>query len=451
MRPSCLLIRRAYASSKAVCQQRRQLLTLAIETSCDDTSVALLEKHPNNSATLHFHEKITCDNREWEGVNPLSAHISHQETLSALVKQALQKLPVQRPAIAHIGNSLLVPTKYGTETRRKPDFIAVTRGPGMRSNLNTGLDTAKGLAVAWQIPLLGVNHMQAHALTPRLVSALEMDSTAGLNGDHSPAFPFLSLLVSGGHTMLVHSRDLCDHEILASSSDLAIGNLVDKAARDILPASTIKATSDVMYGRTLEKFAFPEEKPDYNYRPVFNNKGNFERLPTAYERSLGVPFVLKPYEMEYSFSGIGAEVRRWMDSKPDMDNVERQVIAREAMRVAFEHLASRVLLALSKDNVKDVKSLVVSGGVASNQYLKHILRQVLDARGFEQMALVFPPPKLCTDNAAMIAWTGIEMYEAGWRTNLDALAINRWSIDPRAEDGGILGCSSWAREEKVLL
>jgi N6-L-threonylcarbamoyladenine synthase len=157
----------------------------------------------------------------------------------------------------------------------------------MMPSLATGLNTAKGLAVAWGVPLVGVNHMQAHALTPRLVSALEAgknvvdwtDSTTGSSGvgsEASPRFPFLSLLVSGGHTMLVLSRSLCAHTILVpDAGSLAVGDLLDKCAREILPADYLAAVPDTMYGAALEAFAFPEVAEqdgtpleyDYGYKP----------------------------------------------------------------------------------------------------------------------------------------------------------------------------------------
>jgi N6-L-threonylcarbamoyladenine synthase len=118
--------------------QRRLLLTLAIETSCDDTAVAVLEKRelPNSgpAAILHFHKKVTSNNTAYNGVHPLASLYSHQENLASLVDEAIQHLPARNGA------------------RRLPDFVSVTRGPGMRSNLFTGLDTAKGLAAAWQVP-----------------------------------------------------------------------------------------------------------------------------------------------------------------------------------------------------------------------------------------------------------------------------------------------------------
>ncbi|KAK6610495.1 glycoprotease [Botrytis cinerea] len=134
-----------------------------------------------------------------------------------------------------------------------------------------------------------------------------------------------------------------------------------------------------------------------------------------------------------------------MNRNPEMDIAERRLLAQETMRVAFEHLASRVILNLERPDLKDTKTLVVSGGVAANQYLKYILRSLLDAWGHKTMRLIFPPPKFCTDNAAMIGWTGIEMWEAGWRSDLDILAARKWPIDPRTE-GGILGLDGWKNE-----
>jgi N6-L-threonylcarbamoyladenine synthase len=425
----------------------------------------VLEKHKNNSATLHFHSKITSDNRQYKGVSPIVALHSHQRKLAGLVNEAIQKLPLVRPEIAHLGNALLIKSEHGTDMRRKPDFVTVTRGPGMRSNLLTGLDTAKGLAVAWQVPFLGVNHMQAHALTPRLVSALAPLEEIGIDKplEYSPAFPFLSLLVSGGNTMLVHSKALCDHEILSQTVDIAIGDMIDKCARDILPNTILESSPDVSYGPVLENYAFPDaaETGDYDYHPP-DQKGLMRRRGGTASRS-SVSLAIREWAITpplsrgtsknakilptlFSFSGIGSAVQSIMKETLLLTDEERVVVAREAMRVAFEHLASRVFMALKKENVEGVGTLVVAGGVASNQYLKHILRALLDANGYADVNLVFPPPTLCTDNAAMIGWTGIEMFDAGYRTDLEARALAKWAIDPNAADGGILGPKGWMKE-----
>ena len=410
----------------------------------------MLEKHKNNSATLHYHSKITSDNRIYGGVHPIASHESHQKNLANLIEQALHSLPIQERASEHITDVLVLNGRKDVEIRKKPGFVTVTRGPGMRSSLNTGLDTAKGLAVAWQIPLLGVNHMQAHALTPRLVTALDA-AQSGESGmaANKPAFPFLTLLVSGGHTMLVHSRALCDHEILADTTDLAIGDMIDKTAREVLPPEYLDSASDVMYGRLLESFAFPDQQQAHDYSPPSSfTRPRESHLPGS-KWTINPPYSAPGPEGSikfadaFTFSGIGSSVKGILDRNPEMDETERRLLARETMALAFEHLASRVLFALARLDIQDIRTLVVSGGVASNQFLKTILRENLDAKGYKDMTLVFPPPKFCTDNAAMIAWTGIEMFEAGWRTSLDAMATKKWSIDQKAADGGILGVNGW--------
>ena len=134
---------------------RRNLLTLAIETSCDDTSVAVLEAgtsaNGSTAATLHFHKKVTSDNTAYHGVHPLASLYSHQKNLASLVDEAILHLPSASSTVNHAANPVARASSTSFRKKRVPDFIAVTRGPGMRSNLFTGLDTAKGLAAAWQV------------------------------------------------------------------------------------------------------------------------------------------------------------------------------------------------------------------------------------------------------------------------------------------------------------
>jgi N6-L-threonylcarbamoyladenine synthase len=446
MRPACLLITRLGRPIQP-CVHRRNLLTLAIETSCDDTSVAVLETHPKESrvsARLHFHEKITSDNQQYGGVHPIVAHESHQKSLATLIEKALHKFPIsygtgKTGQFSPVRNTFhLEKGRSKDANRRKPDFITVTRGPGMRANLITGMDTAKGLAVAWQIPLLGVNHMQAHALTPRLVAALRRNADERVP---DVDFPFLTLLVSGGHTMLVHSKGLCEHEILANTADIAIGDMIDKCARLILPEDVLKDAGNVMYGPKLEQFAFPKS----DLHAYEDDESNINPFPLTPPLQNHTPHEAKKYDAMFSFSGIGSAVKRFVEHKPSMPKAERQQLTKQMMRVAFEHLASRIILALKAPELAGLKTLVVSGGVASNKYLKHVIRRVLDVNGHIKMDLVFPPVEYCTDNAAMIAWTGVEMWEAGYRTSLDAMALRKWAIDPNAKDGGILGADGWFR------
>lgn len=464
-RPGALSIPNAF-------QPRRTLLTLAIESSCDDTCVALLDKPPRAaSARLLFNKKITSDNRAFQGVHPLTAVVSHTASLGPLIQEALRSLP-EAPAVT-IGdyNAWRRLIWVDGAVRQKPDFVTVTRGPGMTSNLATGLNTAKGLATAWDVPLLGVNHMQAHALTPRLVSALERGTfvddsrqgpavvgrrnAAAVPRDvdiHEPAFPFLSLLVSGGHTLLVHSRTLADHRILAQAMNIAIGDMIDKCARAVIPASELAGLENVMYGPLLERFAFPfgiQSPGDYGYTPPPKRADEIKVFDSGRGWTLTPP-LSGTTAMTYDFAGFNSQVQRTVEDNPHMSIEDRRFLAKHAMRLAFEHLVSRLLFVL-KDNPQyaDIKTVVVAGGVASNKYLTHILRCMLEARGFGHLKINAPPPALCTDNAAMIAWTGMEMYEAGWRSKMDILAMRKWPVDLTAEGGGITGAEGWVNVNKV--
>ena len=357
--------------------------------SSDDTSVAILEKkairsdivpHGSNpAAVLYFHEKITADNSQHRGIHPLIALESHQSNVATLVAKALSFLPEASFLDSSCtSDAFLVRNGGGGVRKRKPDIVTVTRGPGMRSSLSVGLDTARGLAVAWQVPLIAINHMQAHALTPRLVSALAQDPTE----PSEPAFPFLSLLVSGGHTLLVHSKALAEHEILASTLDIAIGDAIDKIARLLLPHDWLENANQSMYGSLLEKFVFPDGSTGNHYSPPATKGEQSARKQTKWGWALGVPLAetqsgSKSNNMDFSFCGLGSAVKRRVDKLGDgMSLDERKDLAREAMRVFFEHLASRVVLALDgflhqkSSEAKLTDTLVVSGGVAANGYLR---------------------------------------------------------------------------------
>ncbi|KAM0814588.1 putative Glycoprotease pgp1 [Seiridium cardinale] len=443
----------------------RTLLTLAIETSCDDTCVAVLDKPPLKAAArLLFNRKITSDNRAFQGVHPLTSVISHTASLGPLIQQALGSLP-EAPAV-QIGGFGVWKKLIWVDgvVRQKPDFVTVTRGPGMSSNLATGLNTAKGLAAAWDVPLLGVNHMQAHALTPRLVSALEegkkqeeqywRPAVAKKTGQHpeaqKPAYPFLSLLVSGGHTLLVHSKSCTDHQILAEAMNIAIGDMIDKCARTIVPASVLAGVNNVMYGALLEEFAFPEIRgpEDYDYAPPPTRADEIKNFDSGRGWTLTPP-LSGTSVMAYDFAGFNSQVQRTVVANPDMSLDDRRFLAKHAMRLAFEHLASRLLFALKNNlDCKAINTVVISGGVASNKYLMHIMKSMLKVRGFGHVDIIAPPPALCTDNAAMLAWTGMEMYEAGWRSEMDVLVMPKWPVDPSTAGGGILGAPGWFNVKK---
>lgn len=241
---------------------------------------------------------------------------------------------------------------------------------------------------------------------------------------------------------------------MASSVDIAIGETLDKAARLILPESLLQTAKNTMYGKMLEGFAFPNGPSDYaDYRPAMNRGEELIKRESPWGWSITAPFA-NTRQLQFSFSCVSSTVNRIVSKKEAagevMSDDERVALARESMRVCFEHLASRTIIALEslRDQGMDpqgIKTLVVSGGVAANRFLMTVLRSFLDVRGFGHIEIIAPPPYLCTDNAAMIGWAGIEMFEAGWQTDLSCRALRKWTLDPRADDGGILGPQDWKR------
>lgn len=297
-----------------------------------------------------------------------------------------------------------------------------------------------------------IDHMQAHALTPHMENALaRWDTKATWDVTRIPEseFPFLSLLASGGHTLLLLSEGLCSHKILATVTSFAIGDCIDKCARIILPPEAMP-TGDtrVVYGKLLEDFAFgpPGLTPESDYFQQYEAPPDRAGEITVYESPFGwrlTPPLANTRAMDYNFSGIFSQVQALMQQRPEMDIEERRHLAKHTMRLAFEHLASRLLIALKDDpKLESITStLVLAGGVASNKYLRHILRTMLEVRG-HKLSLTCPSTKYCTDNAAMIAWAGVEMYyKARLITDLGALALPKWSLESIIE-----GTDSWMQQ-----
>ncbi|KAG6269373.1 hypothetical protein E4U47_004163 [Claviceps purpurea] len=478
VRPRCVSLRRKLklTVSGNGCGHRlspgRRLVTLAIESSCDDTAVAVLS-HTRRRTELLFNERICADNRAFKGVHPIISNDAHQSALAPLVQRALLALPDARDSSSFSSSSpsphICVTSSDGTLYKRRPDFVSVTRGPGILTNLSVGINMAKGLAVAWDVPLVGVHHMQAHALTPRLVAALQQqqpqpsstsseqhpdDNINTPQRNISPQFPFLTLLVSGGHTQLVHSASLTEHHVLATTIDNAIGNLLDQTARVILPPPILASSPDVMYGRLLESFAFDTATathpgpPNYHehFQPALSRMDEMTPVPTPYPWTLSLPF-RDSRRLAFCFSSLHMQVHRIAEHIPPDDIPQRRCLARHILRAAFQHLASRLVLALQDipGLSRDVaRTLVVSGGVASNQFLKHVLRETLSARGYPGVDILAPPVALCTDNAAMIAWTGMEMFEGGWVSDLGIRAVGKWPMSEGGRDA-ILGVEGWVR------
>ncbi|KAG5358060.1 tRNA N6-adenosine threonylcarbamoyltransferase [Yarrowia sp. B02] len=346
---------------------RRLYNVLAIESSCDDTCAALISRD-QTSARLVDHVKVTLDSSIAGGVNPALATAHHHQTVGPLVSRFLKKHP-----------------------DAKIDLVCATRGPGLPGCLSSGVTFAKGLAVGLGVPYLGVHHMLAHLLTPRLFEA-----APGYSGPKTE-FPFLSLLVSGGHTMLVLSKSLYDHTVLCNTADVAIGDALDKCAREL-------GLKGNMLGKVMDQYCRAADTPSnlWNIPIPVNNKNDIRYSFAAFHS-----FVAKRKKMTQA------------ETTPEL--------ALEVQSAIFNHLIRKTASTLDayKKDIASVSTLVCSGGVAANPRLRQSLEELCAKY---KLQAVFPDPYWCTDNAAMIGWAGIELHEDGYRSDLEGFQKPKWPL-----------------------
>ncbi len=333
-------------------------LILGIESSCDETAAALVtsERH----ILAHRLAGQEQEHRPFGGVVPEIAARAHVEILPRLVEDVLRAADVPLDAV---------------------DAIAATAGPGLIGGVMVGLVTAKGLALAGGKPLIAVNHLEGHALSPMLVQP-------------DLAFPYLLLLVSGGHCQLLLVEGVGRYRRLATTIDDAAGEAFDKSAK-------------------LLGLGFPGGPA-------------VERAAKAGDpRAVPLPRPLVGSdEPHFSFAGLKSAVLRARDA----GIYSAADIAASFQQAVVECLLDRTARALR--TAPGVTALVVAGGVAANQTIRSALTELALAHG---LPFVAPPLWLCTDNAAMIAWAGALRFERGLVDGLDAPARARWPLDPTAE------------------
>jgi N6-L-threonylcarbamoyladenine synthase len=333
-------------------------LILGIESSCDETAVALVTRDRRVLAQRVAGQEAA--HTPFGGVVPEIAARAHVEILPGLVEAVLAEADVRLGDV---------------------DAIAATAGPGLIGGVMVGLVTAKGLALSAGKPLVAVNHLEGHALSPML-TAPEL------------GFPYLLLLVSGGHCQLLLVEGVGAYRRLATTIDDAAGEAFDKTAK-------------------LLGLGFPGG-------PAVERAAE-----TGDPRAVPLPRPLAgSAEPHFSFAGLKSAVLRARES----GLYAAADIAASFQQAAVDCLVDRTSHALTR--VPEATALVVAGGVAANKVVRAALTGLAAAHG---LPFVAPPLWLCTDNAAMIAWAGALRFEAGLVDGLDAPARARWPLDPDAE------------------
>jgi N6-L-threonylcarbamoyladenine synthase len=342
------------------------MLVLGIETSCDETAAAVVEDNRTVHADLVLSQ--LDDHRPYGGVVPEIAARAHLEHLDGLVARALDE--------AGIGFSDL-------------DGIAVTGGPGLIGGVFVGVMTAKAIAAASGLPFVAVNHLEGHALSARLGEDVR--------------FPYLLLLVSGGHCQLLVVEGVEAYRRLGTTIDDALGEAFDKTAKLLgLGYPGGPAVEAAAHAGDASRFALP--------RPLKGRPG-----------------------CDFSFSGLKTAVRQTIDDLPPGPLADADVAD---LCASFQAAAGDVVVDRTTNAIAEFEDrhgaggvLVAAGGVAANQALRQRLDDLAAAK---DMRLVAPPPRLCTDNAAMIAWAGIERLRLGLVDGLDFAPRPRWPLDPDA-------------------
>lgn len=335
---------------------------LGLETSCDETGLAIYDSTMNDGKGGVLAQVLYSQielHATYGGVVPELASRDHIRKLVPLLDELFAKAQIDKSAI---------------------DAVAYTKGPGLIGALMTGALFGRTLAYAWGVPAIGVHHMEGHLLAPMMA------------GDEV-AFPFVCLLVSGGHTMLVRADGVGRYTVLGESIDDAAGECFDKTAKMLgLPYPG---------GPNVAKLAMT---------------GN----PKAYQ----LPRPMLGKGLDFSFSGMKTAVHNLIKDTPNADNDEQ---VRADIAASFEYamvdtLVKKCTKALTQTNLK---RLVIAGGVSANLRLRSTLETALAKMG---ASVYYAPPELCTDNGAMIAYAGFCRLHAGQGDDLSVACVPRWDM-----------------------
>ena len=346
----------------------KPMLVLGIETTCDETAAAVVERQADGSGKIlsNIVRSQTTEHARFGGVVPEIAARAHVDLLDSIVGQAMKDA--------------------------KTDFaqlsaVAAAAGPGLIGGVIVGLTTAKAIAMVHNTPLIAVNHLEAHALTPRLTCAL--------------AFPYCLFLASGGHTQIVAVVGVGRYVRLGTTVDDAMGEAFDKVAKMLsLPYPGGPEVERAAESGNPKRFAFP--------RPM-----------------LGRP------DANFSLSGLKTAVRNEASRMIPLEAQDISDLCASFQAAVLESTADRlsVGLRLFHEKFGPPRALVAAGGVAANRAIRGALQ---DVAAKAQTTLIIPPPALCTDNGAMIAWAGAERMALGMTDTMDAPPRARWLLDATA-------------------
>ncbi|AGA64746.1 YgjD/Kae1/Qri7 family protein [Liberibacter crescens BT-1] len=342
-------------------------IVLGIESSCDETATAIIACPVDGQAEILADIILSQSEKHsaYGGVVPEIAARAHVEVLDGLIAQALSHAGVK---IADM------------------DAIAVTAGPGLVGGLIVGLMTAKSIAYAARKPLYAINHLEGHVLTARLLDRIH--------------FPYLTLLVSGGHTQLILVKGVGDYERWGTTIDDALGECFDKIAKILeLGFPGGPALEKAAQTGNPERFQFP--------RPLAGRS-----------------------EPDFSFSGLKTAVRKTIQELmplTEKDIADVCASFQETIACILTERIERAFIRFCTDFPEEKRVFVVAGGVAANSVVRSVLTELCDRCGFRFIA---PPHRFCTDNAAMIAWAALERMAAGFDSDSFSVAArSRWPLD----------------------
>ena len=334
---------------------------LGIESSCDETAASVVSSDRTVLSSVIFSQIDT--HAEFGGVVPEIAARSHLEKIDIVIKKA-------------IGDAGI--------TMEKIDAVAATAGPGLIGGVIVGLTAAKTLALATNKPFIAINHLEGHALVPRLC--------------HNTPFPYLLLLASGGHSQILIAKNVGDFQLLGTTIDDAAGEAFDKVAKMM----------DLGYpgGPAIEKYAKNGDKTKFSLPQPMKGHDN----------------------CNLSFSGLKTAVRFAIEKHGEMSEQDKCDLAAAFQNKVVLSICDRLQNAIKtyKSLFPEGKNIVIAGGVAANSAIRTAVENLAAEHG---LAFSAPSLSLCTDNAAMIAWAGIERFNNGELSTLSVKPRPRWPLD----------------------